>query len=61
MYEIKYNYFEVLKHVFTHKSLVNYGYQLIIVRILYSIIFPFICLFKVIKNIYKYEGGSHEK
>jgi hypothetical protein len=55
MKEINYNFFEVIKHVFTHKSLVNFGYKLIIIRLIYAIIYPFILCYKVFKYLFTYQ------
>lgn len=52
MKEVKYNFFDVLKHIFSHKSLVKFGYKLAFIRLLYSIVYPFIFVFKVIKKLF---------
>ncbi|AKL93484.1 hypothetical protein AYP1020_p29 (plasmid) [Staphylococcus capitis subsp. capitis] len=58
MKEINYNFFEVIKHVFTHKSLVNFGYKLIIIRLIYAIIYPFILCYKVFKYLFTYQKNE---
>lgn len=52
MKEVEYNFFEVLKHIFTHKSLLNFGYKLAFFRLLYSIIYPFIFIYRVIRYLF---------
>jgi hypothetical protein len=56
MKEEKYNFFfDIIKHIFTHKSLVNFGYKLIIIRLIYAIIYPFIFCFKILKYLFTFE------
>ncbi|GJF96905.1 hypothetical protein SASC256_23520 [Staphylococcus argenteus] len=47
---------KIIKHILTHKSLVNYGYQLIILRILYATVYPFIITFRIVKFLFVKEG-----
>lgn len=55
MVEQEYNLFQVIIHIFTHKSLKAYGYKLVLIRLLYAIIFPFVLIFKVAKYFLTYD------
>lgn len=55
MKEEKYNLIDIIKHIFTHKSLVNYGYFLMFIRVLYAIIYPFIVIYKLMKYLFTYK------
>ncbi|PTJ36480.1 hypothetical protein BU024_10485 [Staphylococcus simulans] len=55
MIEREYNFWQVVKHIFTHKSLKAYGYKLMIIRLLYAIVFPFVLIFKMVKYLFTYD------
>lgn len=58
MIEQEYNLFQVLKHIFTHKSLKVYGYKLVLIRLIYAIIFPIVLIFKVAKYFLTYDKNK---
>lgn len=60
MREEKYSFLDIIKHIFTHKSLVNFGYQLIFIRLFYAIIFPFVLLYKILKYLFTYDKSKQE-
>lgn len=44
---------EVLKHIFSHKSLKVFGYKLMLIRLLYAMVYPFVIIWKVFKFLFK--------
>ncbi|PNN29628.1 hypothetical protein AL503_002275 [Staphylococcus haemolyticus] len=61
MQEENYNLIDIIKHIFTHKSLVNYGYFLMFIRVLYAIIYPFIASYKLMKYLFTYKKPVKDK